>query len=326
MIDDALHFGVRIDSNQIPAAIRKAWLQLELAGILAENPEARLTKAQRQEAKDAVEARCAEEVASGKYHRITQFPALWDARAGLIYFGGSNTSASAQFGHLMQRAFEIELATVTAGKLAQQWAERTKQLAAFNELIPSVFHPSHTGGAPVWTNQHSQLPDFLGNEFLLWLWHTLETESETLNLIDNSEVTVMFAKTLVLECPTGEWGKESITSEIPTKLPEAMEAIRNGKLPRKAGLVIVRFGQQYDLTLQAETFSVSGARLQADKEAKGREVLESRIDAIRNLNETLDLLFETFCSLRMSDAWKETLERMRRWAEPSGSSKKRSAA
>ena len=57
---DALHFAVRIDTNQVPAAIRRAWLQIELAMLTADSPGRRPTKVQRQEAKDAVEARCEE--------------------------------------------------------------------------------------------------------------------------------------------------------------------------------------------------------------------------------------------------------------------------
>ena len=160
----------------------------------------------------------------------------------------------------------------------------------------------------------------------MWLWHKTETDTDTIALGDGSEVTAMFAKNLVLECPLGESGKESISSEIPTKLPEAMEAIRSGKMPRKAGLVLVRFGQQYDLTLQAESFSISGAKLQADKEAQGAEVLESRIDAIRTLNETVDLLFESFCSLRVSKEWDKRLENISQWIAPNKAAKKRPAA
>ena len=37
IINDTLHFAVRIDSNQIPAAIRKAWLQMELAVFRAKH-------------------------------------------------------------------------------------------------------------------------------------------------------------------------------------------------------------------------------------------------------------------------------------------------
>jgi len=48
--------------------------------------------------------------------------------------------------------------------------------------------------------------DFLGNEFLLWLWFVLETEGDTLKLADDSEIALMLARTLVLECPRGQPG------------------------------------------------------------------------------------------------------------------------
>ena len=74
----------------------------------------------------------------------------------------------------------------------------------------------------------------------------------------------MLARTLTLECPRGQTGSESITSDGPTRLPEARRAIQAGKLPRKAGLTLVRHEQQYELTLQAETLAVGG------REAAGR--------------------------------------------------------
>ena len=45
VIGEALHCAVRIDTNQIPAAVRKAWLQIELAALTADNPSGRPTKA-----------------------------------------------------------------------------------------------------------------------------------------------------------------------------------------------------------------------------------------------------------------------------------------
>lgn len=326
IIHGALHCAIRVDTNQIPSAIRKAWLQMELNALTAENPERRPTKSQRQEAKDAVEARCEMEVKSGKYHRMAQYPILWDAQSSIFYCGASSPTACAHAADLMERGFGIELERMTVGKLAQNWATRNKQVDALESISPAIFHPSHPGCEAHWSNADSRLPDYLGNEFLLWLWHSTETDSDTIALSDGSEVTAMFAKNLVLECPLGESGKESISSEIPTKLPEAMEAIRSGKMPRKAGLVLVRFGQQYDLTLQAETFSISGAKLQADKEAQGAEVLESRIDAIRTLNETVDLLFESFCTLRVSKEWDRRLEAISQWIAPHKAAKKRPAA
>ncbi len=123
----------------------------------------------------------------------------------------------------------------------------------------------------------------------------------------------MFARTLALECPLGESGKGTLSAEDPTRLPEAAQAIRSGKLPRKAGLTLVRHGQQYELTLQAETFAVSGAKVQTDDDAVGREIQESRIESLRHLWQTLGLLYQTFCARRIGEAWSTDLGQMRRW-------------
>src|SRR5207249_4556520 len=124
--------------------------------------------------------------------------------------------------------------------------------------------------------------DFLGNEFLLWLWYVLENESDTWKLADDSEVTVMLARTLVLECPRGQTGRQSLTSDGPAQLPEAHRALQAGKLPRRAGLTIVRNDQQYDLTLQAETLAVTGAKLPLSEAEEERARLEERVTRVRH--------------------------------------------
>lgn len=96
-------------------------------------------------------------------------------------------------------------------------------------------------------------------------------------------------------------------------MPEAAQAIRSGKLPRKAGLILVRHGEQYELTLQAETFAVSGAKIQIDEDAEGRGILEDRIEGLRGLKETLNLLFQAFCERRIGKSWSGDLEQMQGW-------------
>ncbi len=125
----------------------------------------------------------------------------------------------------------------------------------------------------------------------------------------------MMARTLSLECPVAETGKETISSTSPVQLPEAKRAVQAGKLPRKAGLTLVRHDQQYDLTLQSETLSVGGASLpKLDKMSPADENVE-RIDQIRELAETLDLLLGAFVQRRLSTAWRDDVKAIREWLD-----------
>lgn len=312
VINDAMHCSIRIDTNQVPSAIKKAWMQMELAARAKDSSTGRPTKSQRQEAKEAVEQRCEAEAATGKYRKMQQFPVLWDIKQSLLFFGGSGATAGSHCADLFERTFEIELSRVTAGSVALQWAEQVGKLAEVEDLTPASFAPEQAYADVAWANVDSRKPDFLGNEFLLWLWWTLENVSDSITLPDDSEVTVMLTKTLTLECPLGEHGKETISHESPVKLTEAMQAIRSGKLPRKSGMTLVRFGQQYDLVLQAESFAISGAKIHVDENDTDHQ-LDDRIDAIRSLNETVDLLFQAFCARRVGREWAKDHEKIRHW-------------
>ncbi len=326
VIGDALNCAIRVDAHQVPAAVRRAWLQLELAALTADNRDSRPTKVQRQEAREAVDARCEDEIRSGRFLRMQQFPVLWDARNGILYFGAASSTAADHCCDLFSRAFGLELQPMTASRRARDWAAQAKRRKALDQTIPSVFLTSNTTAEISWWNQHEGNWDFLGNEFLLWLWWRWETVSDTLALPDQSEVTGIFARTLSLQCPRDESGKETITAAGPTALPEAMQAIRSGKLPRRAGMTIVRHGEQYDLTIQPETFMVSGAKIHVEDTSQGRGVLEDRIESVRSLQKTVDLLFRAFCEQRIGKNWSGDLEQIGRWLKSDAGRRKNPAA
>ncbi len=314
VIGEAMHFGIRIDSHQIPAAVRKAWLQMELLPLIVDNPSGRPTKAQRQEAHEAVEAKCDEEVRTGRFRRMQQTPILWDALSETLYIGGTSASVNEICVDLLQRAFGIELDRITSGKLAHAYATENKKLDGLYEVCPSRFQADDASVEISWWNGMAENFDYLGNEFLLWLWWHWETKSDTVQLADDSAVAGMFARTLNLDCPAGTSGKETISADSPVSLPEAALAIRSGKLPRKAGLTLVRQGEQYEFAVQAETFSVSGAKItQMGEDSDTDKSRETRLDSVRSLSETLDLLFQAFCEKRIGKAWKRELKQIRDW-------------
>lgn len=315
VVDDILHCGLRIDTNKIPSALRKAWLAIELAPLLAESSDGRISKSQKQEARQAVEARCEEEAKTGKFKRMQQFPALWDARDQMLYLGTSSQGSVTAAIDLFSRAFDLELEHVGAGKLAHRWAADAKKLKPLEALEPTVFHADEPGAHPSWLNHEGAGLDFLGNEFLLWLWWSLETEDDTVTLGDDSEVVVMLNRTLTLECPRADSGKETITAESPVRLPEAHHALKFGKLPRKSGLMLVRNGVQYDFVLQAESFGVSGGKIKFSEqdEADGESAEHLRIEGLRSLVESLDLLYAKFLERRIAKSWSNDIKEIRRW-------------
>ena len=202
---------------------------------------------------------------------------------------------------------------VTSGALALEFAETADQTEALYDASPASFQ-TDSPGSVVWWNGMGDNYDYLGNEFLLWLWWQFETNSDTFLLSDDTEVSGMFARSLSLDCPMGESGRESISSDSPVALPEANLAIRMGKLPRKAGLTLVRDGQQFDLTLKAETFSIGSARISQIGDAKITDQLD-RIESVRQLAETIDLLYEVFCNVRFGKSWSKSLGKMMDWLQ-----------
>jgi hypothetical protein len=313
ILGEAMHFGIRIDSCSVPGPIKRAWTQIELAGIMADNLGGRPTKSQREEAKEAVEARCAAEAEKGNFKRMGETSVLWDADSETLFLGGASEKTNDACIDLLERAFGLEVARVSSGKLALEYAEEAGVTADLFAVNPTAFLPGE-GAEVTWWNGMTDNYDYLGNEFLMWLWWKWETGPEVIALGDETEVTGMFARTLSLDCPKGEFGKESISSESPVALPEAAMAIRMGKLPRKAGLTLIRNGEQYDVNLQAETFVLGSAKISrpGDNSTEMRDTLD-RIESIRCMAETIDLLFEAFCEKRIGKSWIKESKDLSEW-------------
>src|SRR3954452_18207604 len=312
LINDALHLAMRVDTDKIPGALLRAYTRIETDARAQLNPSGYPTKAQRQEAKEAARIRAEAEAADGRFRRMAHYPVLWDGQSNTLYAGTTSNSVLERLQALFRETFDRTLEPITAGSLAYTLAETRGQERSVEDFGPVVFHGESSYSSVAWSESDPSSRDFWGNEFLIWLWHTLQNDGDTIALPDGSEAAVMVAKTLLLDCPRGETGRDSLTNEGPTRLPEAFRALQAGKLPRKAGLVIVRHGQQYELTLQAETLAVSGAALPKAEEVSGHEAQLARLEGLRHLVETLDLLYDAYGRRRTGPEWSGDLHRIRR--------------
>ena len=316
LVNDALHLAIRVDTDKIPGTLLRAYTRIETDARAKSNPSGLPTKAQRTEAKEAARIRAEAEAADGRFRRLAHYPVLWDGRENAFYAGATSDKVLERLRGLFRESFGRDLEPVTSGSLAQSLAAARGQAGAVDQVGPVGFvneDASYTSVA--WAGDDHPQPDFWGNEFLIWLWHTLQNDGDSVALPDGSEATVMLAKTLTLDCPRGETGRDCLTDEGPARMPEAFRALQAGKLPRRAGLIVVRQDQQYELTLQAETLAVSGANLPKLEGGSAHEIQWARVDSLRHLVETLDLLYDAYGRRRTGPEWSMELGRIRRWLQ-----------
>ena len=313
VIDDMLSFDLRVDTEKLPTDLLRAYYATELKVLSKNNPSGLPSGKQKREAKEFAQGRLEDEGKDGRFKKRKAFPVVWDRKSNEVLFGSTSLTHVDRLVALFDQTFGIELDAITAGKRAYHLAEPHQQTRGVDDSSLSVFVPDITPADIVWLPD-SDSRDFIGNEFLLWLWF-LGEETDTVKAADGTEVTFMIARSMSLECPRGMTGHETITHEGPTRLPEAKRAIQGGKLPRKVGLTLVRHNFIYELTLHAETLAVGSAKMPAppDEATDPRARLSARADQLRHLIETLDLLYDAFGRERFGKNWVDILPRMQRW-------------
>ena len=315
---DTIHFGMRVDTAKIPADLLRAYVEQEIESLRADDPNGRVHARMRREARDAARKRADREIKDGRYQKMKQIPLMLDTRADMLYDGATQSAIHERLYSLFKETFGKRLEPLTAGAAAYLTAEKHNRTRAVESMEPSVFvkRPDREGHNEVyWTAHDAASRDYLGNEFLLWLWHELAERGDTLALPDKTEVAVMIARQMTLECPWAMSGKETITADGPTSLPEAKRAIQSGKLPRRAGLTLARQNAQYELTLAPETLAVSGGVLPKPEvdDDNPRAAIEERVEQVRHLAETVDLLYTTFLEKRLASEWQSELNKIVSW-------------
>lgn len=216
-----------------------------------------------------------------------------------------------------QKAFDLQLQPLTAGTLAMDLLQPWGMSQAYELLRPTQFvlGPEGEGQMPEYPwLAGSPARDFLGNEFLVWLWHTTETHGGTLDT-ERGKIAIVLDRAMDLECAYGQTGKDGLRGDGPARSPEARQALKLGKLPRKAGLIIETGGSQYELLLNPELMAINACKLPEVEDAEtARAEFEERIKLIHDLVQGLDALFARFLKLRISPAWADTTAAIRTWA------------
>lgn len=312
--NDCVHVGLRIDTNKVPTELKKAYVALEEAATAANNPSGFASRKQKREAKETAGRKIEEDLASGKFRRSKVTNVLWDLPAGVVYAAVS-MSQREQLMELFERSHNLTLEPITSGNLALSRMEHAGRRREYEDLMPTRFAalPGDPPAEYPWTAKGDQAKDFIGNEFLMWLWHEAGNKGGEIRLGDHA-ATVMFSKSMDLDCAYGQSGKTGLKFETPTEMPEAMDALRSGKVPRKGGLTVALHGQLYTMNIGAEVLAFGGLKLpEVEKADSPRVLFEERITLLRDFVKGFDQMYDAFLKQRTSDGWQANVEQMRRW-------------
>ena len=321
--------GVRIDTHKVPADVRRAYRVMNEQVSAAENPSGFATKGQKREATELADRQVREDLAKGMYRRSKVVPVLWEMSKSELYCGALGNTVTEQVVRLFRQAFAVELSVMSAGIAAGHLLKSHGKSRDYEDVHASKFtappadarHEDDTDETredpalprTPWIAKSIDLKDFLGNELLMWLWWKNETTDGKITTAQG-DVFAAFDRTLDLECAWGMGGKVTVKSDGPTRLRESAEALRTGKWPRKAGLLLSDGAAQWELTLNGDAWTVSSAKLPDVTDAQSpRELTEARLDLAVQLAGVLDALYQTFLDRRISGAWAADREAIKTW-------------
>ncbi len=314
IVNDCLVFDLRIDTDKPPADRLKAYYEIELKAIAANNPSGFASAKQKREAKELARERLEQEGKDGRFIKKKCIPCLWDIRRNEVLFGSPSLAQIGRFTSMFRETFGVAAEIITAGTTAHSLAEIADNAMRVQAAKLSPFIADTTPPEVCW-DPSEEGRDFLGNEFAMWLWYYTEEIGDTLTLADDSEAAVMLSKVLSLECPRSATGTDTIRHEMPSRLPEAKRAAQAGKLPRKIGVTAVRHNDTYEFVLGVELFTITGLKLPpvGEDAIEPRARCEARVDQLRDFTEMLNGVYEKFIDARLGSKWPRILEQMQEW-------------
>jgi recombination associated protein RdgC len=314
---DCLFCGLRLDTNRVPGSLKTAYRIMEEDAAAKGNPSGFISKQQKRTAKDTVRRKLEDELRSGRFRRSKMLPMLWDLPSATVYCSAGGKSQEKLL-EIFERTFGLELQPISGGSLAQRLLESQGKRRDYEDLRPTRFVPGPEGEGQQpdypWVAKGPQPKDFLGNEFLLWLWHELQHGSGAIKGEAGRDISILLDKSVDLDCAYGQTGRDSLRGDGATQMPEAMDALRSGKLPRKVSMILDGNGQQYQFAFNAETFGFGSAKLPEVEEAENERVLfEERIGLLRDLCKMIDGVYAGFLKSRASSGWESAAGRIRKW-------------
>ncbi len=314
--DHYMAFSLRQDRRRLPAALLKAYLQVEEHEFLSANPGLRwVPKQKKEELRDKVRT----QLLARTLPVPAVYDAVWDSRTGLLTFAALGRPAMEAFETEFKKTFPgLRLVAVHPFARAEKDVDGPLQpaLRTFNRA---------TSDAVLDLIQSNR---WLGWDFLLWLmYRTMNDSSEyRVNRPGPAEQGEPFAAYLndrLVLASNGESGLQKITVVGPQdRFSEVRTALQNGKVINEAALHFEKGEHLWKMTLKGDTFHFASYKAPKVKEEKDITVDEAsehealfyeRMYVLETGLQLFDSLFAAFLAVRLDSSWEKEMEAIGAW-------------
>lgn len=161
---------------------------------------------------------------------------------------------------------------------------------------------------------------FIGNEFLTWLWFTIETNQFFFKTVDDSITSIYLGNRIVLENIINDATEIIIIKGDDAGLEEGILSLRKGAVVVEMNVSCKTENQEWKFSLKGESLSFSGLKVPETGPIETKDDIEGIVlEKAYRYEKAMALtnsLFNNFLKLRITDEWTDmVLPQMKKWIQ-----------
>ena len=161
---------------------------------------------------------------------------------------------------------------------------------------------------------------FLGEEFLTWLWYVIEKDQTLIKNFDNEFVALEIGNRIVFENRRKESGERITIKGDGASLEEGILTLKKGALVTELNVVYKSAELSWQFTLKGESLNFSSLNIpntglpESDEDIEG--VVLEKIFLYDKILKLLENIFTYFFKLRLSNGWQnKMIPKIRNWIQ-----------
>ena len=160
---------------------------------------------------------------------------------------------------------------------------------------------------------------FLGEEFLTWLWYVIDNDFKLLRQLDKDLATLEIGNRMVLvNRRDHDTGKTVTIRGDHTGMDEGMLTLRKGGMVAEMHLIYKAGDHEWQFSLKGESLNLSSLKVPATGTVESRDDIEGavieKIDLCNKAVGLINRLYGHFIKLRLGNDWhRNIVPSVRQW-------------